>query len=494
MYVKTKSDTTVSLLDSDGVTVEIREVLDSFGVNHSIGKEIGKGGQGLVCHTQNPEIVVKFALGRMGTLIDRVKNPLEFTKANEEFKSIIYKPFPERIHVAYPMARLADYAGYVMRFMDDMVCYSDIVPLDESGIRRMSEDGGHRRRFELLFKLAAEISKLHGAGMVYCDLSPRNVYVTADPKGLTQNVWLIDADNIFIPGEDADKLVYTARYAAPELLSGMPCSQASDVYSFAVLAFESLAALHPFAGERAMGVGECNWDETEAAGVAQDDFEVDLQYSGKIPWVEDAEDKSNHTKNGLPLQTFLTGETFELFNMTFSECGRTTPKTRPTAMLWARAFAHSYMQCVRCPDCNMSFVYDSQEKCPWCDENLPQVLILKDETGRMVFAHEIVFCDQGYGEEFYLHEHVVAPFKIDSFFSKVLKLRTVNENGLGIEFRLVQENSAGREFAIVVNDVEERILSAYILQPKKGETYSLKCYDKETGLNVVLAIEMTGRA
>ena len=494
MYTKGKSDVTVSVCDSDGVTVEIREVLDSFGVSHSIGKEIGRGGQGLVCHTQNPEIVVKFALGANATLIDRVKNKAEFKKANDEFKSIIYKPFPERIHIAYPMARLADYAGYVMRFMDDMIPYSDIVPLDESGIKRMAEDGGYRRRFELLFKLAAEMSKLHGAGMVYCDLSPRNVYVTADPKGLTQNVWLIDADNIFIPGEDPDKLVYTARYAAPELLNGSPCSQTSDVYSFAVLAFESLAALHPFAGEKAMNGGECNWDETEPADVAKDNFEVDPQYSGKIPWVEDVEDISNHTKDGLPRQFFLTDETFDLFNKTFSVCGRESSKTRPPAMLWARAFAHSYMQCVRCPDCNMSFVYDSQEKCPWCDENLPQVLILKDEAGRKVFAHELVFSDQGYGEEFFLHEHVVALFKIDSFFSKLIKIRTMNENGLGIEFRLVQENCTAREFAIAVNGAEEKILSAYILQPKKDEAYSLKCYDKETGFSRVLAIEMTGRA
>ncbi len=494
MYAKSKSDTTVSLLDSDGIMVEIREVLDSFGLNHAMGKELGRGGQGLVCRTQNPEIVVKFALGANGTLIDRVKNKVEFEKANDGFKSIIYKPFPERIHIAYPMARLADYAGYVMRFMDDMVCYSDVVPLDESGIKRMAEDGGHRRRFELLFKLAAEISKLHGAGMVYCDLSPRNVYVTEDPKSLTQNVWLIDADNIFVPGEDVDKLVYTARYAAPELLSGAPCSQASDVYSFAVLAFESLAALHPFAGEKAMGGNECNWDETENADVAQDNFEVDPQYSGKIPWVEDVEDTSNHTKDGLPRQAFLTDETFDLFNKTFSECGRTTPKTRPTAMLWARAFAHSYMQCVSCPECNMSFVYDSQEKCSWCDGKLPQILILKDEDGRNVFAHELVFCDQGYGEEFYLHEHIVAPFKIDSFFSKVLKLRTVNENGQGIEFRLVQEIFGAREYAIAIDGIEEKILSAYILQPKKGETYSLKCYDKESGLTRILVIEIRGSA
>lgn len=453
MYEKNKKDCSVALLNSDGTTVEIKEVLDSYGMNHFIGKEISRGGQGVVCHTQNPEIVVKFALDANGFLIDREKKLKEFQKANSEYNSIVYKPFPERIHIAYPMARLADYSGYVMRFMDDMVPFSDIIPLDEEGIQRMVEDGGHRRRFELLSKLAAEISKLHGAGMVYCDLSPRNICVTQDPQSSTQNVWLIDADNIFIPGEDEDKRVYTERYAAPELLSGTPCSQASDVYSFAVLAFESLAS-------------------------------IDSQYSGKLPRIEDFE--------GLPRQVFLSDETFDLFNKTFSESGRKNPKTRPTAMLWARAFAHSYMQSVRCLDCNKSFVYDAQEQCPWCGKKLSPILVLKDEKGRKVFAHELVFCNQGYGEEFFLQEHIVAPFKIGSFFSKVMKIRTVNENGCGIEFRLVQENSVAREYYIIINGVEEKIQSAYILLPKEGEKYSLKCYDKECGTTRNLFIEING--
>ena len=113
-------------------------------------------------------------------------------------------------------------------------------------------------------------------------------------------------------------------------------------------------------------------------------------------------------------------------------------------------------------------------------------------TANKVFAHELVFCNQGYGEEFFLQEHIVAPFKIGSFFSKVMKIRTVNENGCGIEFRLVQENSVAREYYIIINGVEEKIQSAYILLPKEGEKYSLKCYDKECGTTRNLFIEING--
>lgn len=486
-----------SLCDSEGNTVEIRSVLDSYGCSHDIAKVLGQGGQGVVCLTRNPEIVIKFALDSKGRLICRDKNKETFLKNDAAFKAIMQKPFPERLHLAYPMARLVDYSGYVMRLMGDMTGFSDLVPLDVTAIRKMAEDGGHRRRFELLAKLAALLAKMHGVGMVYCDLSPNNVFVTKDPKFTTQNVWLIDADNVFIPGEDSEKLVYTPRYAAPELLEGKSCSINSDVYSFATLAFETLAALHPFAGKMAkVGGFEDDWDVTAKDAKKEDEqkqVDIDPQYSGKIPWVEDFSDVSNHTDDGLPRQNFLTDETFTLFNMTFSEEGRENPKIRPTSVLWARAFAHSQAQSVRCPDCGMSFVYDeSSKKCPWCDKKHPPILLLKDENGKVVFAHELEFCEDNSGPEFSLPEHVFMPFDVNTFYRGVFKVRTVNYNGRGIEFSLQLQFVDNCDFFMGVNGKEEKISGRYILQIRKGETYALKCVGRNEWSRT-LSVEIVGK-
>lgn len=473
------------IAETDGNQITIRQVKDSYDETHIIRKKLGQGGQGVVCVTEDAEIVIKFSLNSKMQIIGREKNPKEFARNDREFKSIILKPFPDRLHLAYPMARLQDYSGYVMRLMGDMIPFGDLLANTPEQIAQIPQTGGHRRRFLLLSKLASLLAKIHGAGMVYCDLSPNNVFVTKDSALKTQNVWLIDADNVFVPGEDADKLVYTPRYAAPELLSGSPCSQNSDVYSFATLAFETLAALHPFAGEKATNWDDDDGDDWDAStnGKAQTLPAIDPQYSGKIAWVEDTEDDSNHTDAGLPRQHFLTDETFRLFNMTFCENGRTKPNTRPSATVWARAFAHSHALSVQCTesDCGMSFVYDgSQKVCPWCEKSLPAVFTLT-EGNRLVFAHELQFVSDGFGEEFFLPEHLFVPFDIDTNARAVLCVRSVEKNGRGIEFSLLPEISAEHSFFITTEKGEEKLRSRYTLF-LQGGTYSLRYENTRLGI------------
>ena len=117
MEVEKEDEIGVTLNDSDGKTITIKQIKDSFDSIHIIQSVLGQGGQGLVCRTENPEIVVKFALNPKGHVISREKNKVEFEHNDVKFKSIVFKPFPDRIHVAYPMACLADYSGYVMRLM-----------------------------------------------------------------------------------------------------------------------------------------------------------------------------------------------------------------------------------------------------------------------------------------------------------------------------------------------------------------------------------------
>lgn len=496
MEEEIKEEFGVTLNDSDGKPVTIKQIKDSYDTVHIITKILkdGMGGQGVVCYTENQKIVVKFALDSKQQLISREKNKAKFECNDIQFKSIVCKPFPDRIHIAFPMARLSDYSGYVMRFLDDMTKFAELVPTLGERIKTISEDGGHRRRFLLLSKLAALLAKLHAKGMVYCDLSPNNVFVTQNSELETQNVWLIDADNVFIPGEDSDNLVYTPRYAAPELFAGKPCSQNSDIYSFATLAFEMLSAIHPFAGEKATNWNDDDVEDWDAStnGKSDPPPAIDPQYSGKYPWVEDIEDDSNHTEAGLPRQNFLTDETFVLFNMTFCEEGRESPKTRPTASLWARAFAHSHALSICCPDCKMSFVYDGTQKvCPWCDKDLPKMLLLKDEKDRIIFAHELTDVEAESGEMFSIPEHIFAPFDIDSFFHTAISARTVNINGFGLEFKLTQNQIAERDFFISTNGNEEKIISRYILQIKQGDKYSIVCKDSKTEITRTLKICLT---
>lgn len=483
----------VSVTESDGSTYVLRQVRDSFGYTHIITRELGRGGQGMVCFTEDDDFVIKFALDANGNAISREKDSLLFKQNDTEIRNIVFKPFPDKLHLAYPIARLADYSGYVMRKMGDMTEYLSLVPYSTEDMMRMTTDGGHRRRFELLSKLAALLAKLHNSGFVYCDLSPRNVFVTRDPELDTQNVWLIDTDNVFMPGEDPDKFVYTQRYAAPELFSKKPCSQASDCYSFATLAFESLAAIHPFKGDKTEETGdEDAWDADSKPASAPP--EILPEYSGQVPWIEDAEDKSNHTDAGLPRQNFLTEETYRLFNATFCEEGRESPKSRPTAVLWARAFAHSYAQSIRCAekDCGMSFAYsDKQKKCPWCNSKLPPIFTLTRD-GQVVFAHEAVFTPDREGEWFALNEFLFGPFALETYFRPKLLARTVeNAEGRGIEFKI--QKRPEERFSIFIqvgSHLETEITARYSLMFTRGARYALRYVDTEKGLDRTYALSV----
>ena len=489
--------------DSDGKPVRILEVLDSYEKVHKITETLNAGGQGVVCRTENKEIVIKFLLDTtedpQGRLINREKNKAEFERKNAEIRAVATKPFPDRLHIAYPMACLTDYSGYVMRFMGDMNPYGELASISVEGIKQMPENGGHRRRFDLLSKLAAILAKLHGNGMVYCDLSPNNVFVTADPDGANQNVWLIDADNVYIPGEDPDNLVYTLAFAAPELLEGKACTQYSDIYSFAILVFQSLAALHPFAGKAATNweEGGDDWDattKTTRTTAVQNMPDIAAQFTGKLPWVEDPEDDSNHTEDGLPRQNFLTDETFSLLNRTFCEEGREQPKTRPTAALWARALAHSHAASVCCtdPECRMSFVYDgSQENCPWCKKPLAPLMLLKNEKGEIVFAHELDFgkAPENRQKSFALPQHIFEPFDIDDFYKPVITVRTVTDGTHGLEFKLAQNVISDSKYFISINGKEEQIMSTYILQTKKEDKYEIICRNASTGICRTFTLE-----
>ena len=92
--------------------------------------------------------------------------------------------------------------------------------------------GGLRRRIEAYFKSAVVLSMLHASGLVYCDLSANNLFISTED---TNAVWLIDADNInFQSYTVKNGGYYTLGYAAPEILWGKGSTFYSDCYSFAV--------------------------------------------------------------------------------------------------------------------------------------------------------------------------------------------------------------------------------------------------------------------
>lgn len=114
----------------------------------------------------------------------------------------------------------------------------------------------------LLDQIADAIDAAHSAGVLHRDLKPGNVFVCASGAvkvldfGLAE---LLAAPNEVpegLPAGEDDPCDLTATgsvqgtplYAAPELIRYGAASRASDIYSFGVLAYETLGGQPPFQG------------------------------------------------------------------------------------------------------------------------------------------------------------------------------------------------------------------------------------------------------
>ena len=359
---------------------------DTYGHTHMLTKQLGEaGGQGVVFRTMDPDLAVKLIHNSAKTDVSTD------TSKNRRYAELRFLPLPDWVNLTLPRAELKDAAGYVMTLLDDMQEFGEaFTPNDASGgmtnpwldgmraanaefadfISGYMATGGARRRLGAYLGAARVLSALHAKGLVYCDFSGRNCFVSTVPGNDT--VWLIDADNLSFAEAISKDAVCTDRYAAPEVIQRGRFSPWSDCYSFAISLFEDLMCTHPFMGAlQEQDFGEDDFaDDTEARA-----------FRGDFPWICDQDDDSNSGDYGLAEQRemVLTNRLFRLFDRTFSETGRKKRKTRPTMPEWFFALAEALDGSIRCRRCGMDFDV-SLDKCPWCD-TVPRVVSLESLKG-----------------------------------------------------------------------------------------------------------------
>lgn len=376
-----------------------RKVVDEYGNVFWLEETpLARGGQGIVFRTTEGDLAIKQPTDKFGEIIS---NSAEAERYRDLISRLRCLPLPSEVHIAAPRSSLRDVPGYVMKLLSDMVPFSyfnecaDSNEIDEWSKQhpevKLPEDeqtrgrfvrflnsGSLRSRYRVLAKCAAELGRLHAAGIVYGDISPGNVFMKKDAT----EVWLIDPDNLRLETSKGAKAVYTPQYGAPELVQelhgGTP---SSDIWAYAVMAFESLYLQHPFIGEAACSEEEA-WD-SDGNDLETGDGE-DKAYRGLLPYIDDPEDDSNRSQGGFPREIFSTETLRKLFYRTFGP-GRTDSFIRIAAPIWAMEFARHYDATVICPECGMT--YDiANDNCPICDAPLPTHVRLQYLDRLLVFT------------------------------------------------------------------------------------------------------------
>ena len=332
--------------------------------------EIARGGQGAVYRTQYPNTVVKLEL-EDGKIIPTNE------EAQKKFRTLMTLPIPPNTNVTLPMNTLEKFSGYTMRMMEDMTSFLDAFggavdeeTLDNSWLESFAEAnpelamiffklikrGGLRRFFRAYLYAAQILAKLHGVGLVYCDFSYRNIFISKDMDFC--HVWLIDADNLDYQRNTKQKCFYTPHIGAPELHRGEGgCTFYSDAFAFASTFFQQLTNHHPFDG--AAFDEKIDELEREEAEIYRD--------CGGFPWVFDSEDDANCWEDGGLFTEFLSPAIMDLLDKTFGvEEGLFDLKCRPSLAEWSFALAETLDEIIRCPHCKMDR-HGGAEKCSWCD-------------------------------------------------------------------------------------------------------------------------------
>jgi hypothetical protein len=381
---------------------------DDYGNRHYRAEEVARGGQGVVFRTKDADLAIKQPLDASG-LPDRNAN------LRQRFQDIRLLPIPSRIPVSFPLAILRDEPGYVMRLLNGMKAFSSFeldrgmkkkweaqdsalapwlagVPDMEMAWRLLhyANTGSTRHRLAALAKCASILARLHGAGLIYGDISANNAFVGEDAS---PDVWLIDADNLRFEQAHGASSVCTPGYGAPEVVRGADSSRPrTDCWSFAVMAFRTLALCHPFIGRKVTEPedDESGWDAEPAAAGAPADLH-EQAYAGYFPFVDDEDDDSNASVHGLPRVLVTTPRLRLLFQETFG-AGRLEPHRRPAMLFWAMELSKASDRSLVCRECNMSHFVDDHAQCPYCGSARRAFARVSTPRWDIVIADDVTEC------------------------------------------------------------------------------------------------------
>jgi DNA-binding helix-hairpin-helix protein with protein kinase domain len=328
-----------------------RMVRDRQGATYQLTEKLAEGGQGIVCKTEYPNVLVKIS-----------HRPAGDSKASAWYQQIqwVSRLDLDGLNIARPQTLIVDpRPGYVMELMEGLIPLQGLVDesfeamMDGAGLVGFINSGGLSRRLRILSSLATTLAKLHGRGLAYGDLSPSNVFVSRSIEH--SEVWLIDCDNLSLFCRDGLNNVYTPDYGAPEVVKGeQGIDSLSDSWSFAVIAFQLLTLQHPFKGDL-VNEGEPEIEESALGG--------------GLPWIDHPSDDSNRSSHGLPREFMLTKRLRALFEQCFN-AGRDLKENRPTLSDWREAFDEAVMALLYCEEedgCQSSFYVNNDFQCPFCD-------------------------------------------------------------------------------------------------------------------------------
>lgn len=486
---------------------------DTFGHVYTVdfSSSMMAGGQGVVIRTTEADLALKI-IRDFDT-----QEVITDDSNNEKYLNLRILPIPKGLQVTLPQVALKGVEGYVMTLLNSMTefqkafatgkqYYEDAIkgnaldvnqnllnffknkpeytPKRRAKIYAYMQTGGLRRRLMAYMKVAAILVRLHTNGLVYCDFSDKNIFISSDLN--YNHVWLIDADNLnyseLIP---RGFYIYTPGFGAPEFMYGgtdVKSTFYSDCFSFAVALFNTMFGRHPFDGQAFQNaLDKC--DDPEDADTALN--------RGEFAWILDSDDDSNDGRKYLFIsdKMILSDGLRELFQQIFSVDACQNPIFRPTMIQWANETAYAFDNVVRAESCGLDYFADSSEKffhCPFDDAKIPVVrlksYLLNEDNQKLAklwqFTHELS------------DENILVPLRILNGFA----CRELENVAFNLKFAndkiLIRADVADYSFSYA-DGADEYTFKHYGSFWAEQRIFSIMCHNKN-GRRVLIEGERNG--
>lgn len=464
--------------------------VDTYGRSHVASKVLSSGGQGIVYLTEEPNVLLKLEWNPVTQEIEKD------TSNNDKFDNIRILPMLESTNLTRPQTILRDVVGYTMKMLDGMVSFEEAFSGDDyelpnnEWINSMKEaneylggrlqkyiaTGGMRKRLNAFLNASCVLAKIHASGLVYCDISEKNMFVSSDPN--MSNVWLIDCDNLNFMKDSIKKRdggLHSPGYGAPEIYEDKGKTMYSDAFSFAIAMFWELTMSHPFMGIK---VEEALKDRLLRPG---EDF--DYACKGTFAWVCDEYDDSNESISGMPIEMFMNKLLFDKFQKTFGETGRRNRQKRTTMPEWSYVLAKELDHTVRCKCCQMDYYGNEESICSWCDAENSMIkvsaykVVGERKEFKWDFVHEIS------DDTINIPLRVLEGFCSNHLEEKAFRI-TCTEDGIEIgdfsnQYDFFLQDSAGKQIygSTKFSEVDKIILVA--IDRRNGNKYLLEIEVKQ---------------
>ncbi|CAN5774586.1 hypothetical protein BH11MYX2_BH11MYX2_24260 [soil metagenome] len=204
-----------------------------------IGKRVGRGGMGEVFRAEDTELGRPVALKRLLAKAERAQ-------LVREARAAAQLQHPNVVGVFEIVDADAD-AFLAMEWIDGVTLRA-----------WLQEKRSWREVVTLMVAAGRGLAAAHASGILHRDFKPENVLVDRAGRPRVADFGLARAAAGPVAQESdlalgsGSMLAGTVGYIAPELYEGASATEQSEQYAFAIVLFEALHGMHPFAGDSAL--------------------------------------------------------------------------------------------------------------------------------------------------------------------------------------------------------------------------------------------------